>query len=186
MHANRGPQAGGLLQVRLHAILNQQIAGLAFKYGDGVAGEGQGGEALGRLGGGQQFDRQIVTLGALQHTRHDRAVGSSDLQEADSMVERPATTLLEVVPRRQGCLGQRHIVRVLKVRLPNDPRVSVRTASIMGRLETVNTQHAGAPLGQVEQRGTPDASQAHDQGVVVASGGCRVSGGRWRHAGCSP
>ena len=74
--------------------------------------------------------------------------------------------LLELAPERVRALDERHVARVLEVRLPDDPRDAVRRASLVGDVEPLDAQHALASAREVVERRAPHPADPDDDHVV--------------------
>ena len=81
-----------------------------------------------------------------QYSGNHHTIRRPHLQEARLMVQRFATNRCQFMPQTVAFQQQRHVLRVLKVRLPNDAGLAVRTATIVRRDKAVDADCAGARL----------------------------------------
>ena len=87
------------------------------------------------------IDAQAMLLRAPQYPRHHDAVGGACLQQADLMKEFLTGLLFELSPKLIGAKQKGNVVGVLKIGLPYDPRLAVRTALVVARWESVQGKH---------------------------------------------
>ena len=77
--------------------------------------------------------------------------------------------LLQLRPQAIAFQQQRHVVGMLEVRLPDDPRLPVRAAAVVRRGEAVDPQHAQPAARKLPQRRAAHAAGAQHDRVVASS-----------------
>ena len=124
--------------------------------------------------------------GAGPYAAEDLAVGRTNLQQADRIVERLVGQLFELVPQLKRPLHQRDVVGVLVIRLANQPALAMRAATVVARSKAIEPQRAGAPPRQVKQRRAADAAAAEHNGLslLANSAGLKVHSSHpsWKRA----
>src|SRR4051812_31415619 len=93
------------------------------------------------------------------------------------MKEPASGTSLEIGPELVGALYERHVARVLVVRLADDPGQSMRRAEGMGRREAIESDDAHAALCKVKERGAshrPEAENDDVGSVTHGEGHCAI------------
>src|SRR5579872_4319340 len=79
------------------------------------------------------------------------------------MIERLAASLRHVGPKIVGALEQRDVIRMLEVRLANQPSAPVRAAAVVTGGKAIDSHHFQASSRALLQRGTADATDSqHD------------------------
>lgn len=63
---------------------------------------------------------------------------------------------------------QRHIVRVFKISLPDDPRLSVRAAAVVSAGKAVEAEDRRSFPREMKRRCAPHAASAEDDCIVLA------------------
>ena len=72
------------------------------------------------VGGVEHFVREVVQFGTEPRAAHEHAILGPEHQSTGLPKERRAGLGLEFGPARVGVLHQRHVARILEVRLAND------------------------------------------------------------------
>ena len=97
-----------------------------------------------------------------------------------------AARRLQFTPALVGAAQQRHVRRVLGVSEPDDAADAMRRPSVVGDVETLQTQHAKAAACKLIHRRGAHRAHADDDDVVgtVGGHGCETGTGRtpcgWR------
>src|SRR5918992_138371 len=130
-----------------------------------VVGRIVGGPPTAHLVGREQLVRHIVLECAAARTADDRAVGRADHQSARLMEERAFRLALQLLPKLVRATDQRHVERVLEVRLADDARATVRRTERVWRRELVDAERADAAAGELVERRAPHGAQADDDDV---------------------
>ena len=73
---------------------------------------------------------------------------------------------LELAPQLVRAAEQRHVVGVLEVREPDDPREPVRGALLVEQVEALEPEDALAAAGEVVERRAPHSADSDDDDVV--------------------
>jgi hypothetical protein len=107
-----------------------------------------------------------VLLRALKHAAHNRAFRRTNLQQTHLVQQIDPGFRLHVAPQVIGPEKQRHVIRMLKIRLPDHPRLAVRAAAVVPTREAVDAEHFRPALGRVISRGAPHAAGAENDDVV--------------------
>ena len=106
---------------------------------------------------------QAVKAGRRQRSRHQGAVGRTDLGDAGGMKERLPGLDLEFPPQRVGAPQQRDVGRVLEIAQANDPGAAVRGAAVVAGRVAIEPEHAlAAPRQCMDGRAPHDAETADD------------------------
>ena len=116
--------------------------------------------------GRQSFDAQPVLLRTADHSANDRALRWADLQQAYLPQKALARDNFQLAPQLVGPQQQRHVVGVLEIRLPDDPRLAVRAAPVVAPCKPVDPQHPRPPPRQVIRGRAPHAARAEDDDIV--------------------
>ena len=74
---------------------------------------------------------------------------------------------LELAPQLVRAAEERHVVGVLEVREPDDPRQPVRGALLVEQVETLEPEDALAAAGEVVERSAPHSADSDDDDVVA-------------------
>jgi len=85
---------------------------------------------------------QAVKAGRRQRSRHQGAVGQTDLGDAGGVKERLPGRDLEFPPQRVGAPQQRDIGRVLEIAQANDPGAAMRGAAVVAGRVAIEPEHA--------------------------------------------
>jgi hypothetical protein len=102
-----------------------------------------------------------------QHTWNHVSFRGTHLNQPHLVKQSAPGKLLELVPQAIALDEQRHVVRMLEVRLTDHARVSMRAATIVRWIELVDAEDTGAASRKMEQRGTADSASSQHDGVVA-------------------
>ena len=163
----RAGRSGGV-EMCLHAILDEQVAGGRFEDADADScGTRRPGQRRSISAAESGSTGRLMLGRGTQHAGHDDAVRRARLRQADLVEQLSARLLLQLVPQPVAFEQQRHVIRVLEIGLADDARVAVRAAAIVRRMEAVDAEHAHAAARQMIQRGTAHAAGAEHDRVVA-------------------
>jgi hypothetical protein len=160
------------LELRGDARLRKEHAGARLAHRDRALRDPQRRVLRAGLGGAQPLVRQRMSLGAEQRAAHQRPARRTDHEPAGAEHERGAGLALERGPALICALHQRHVARILEVRLADDAALPVRRAEIVRRVEAVETEHALAARGELGERGAPHRAEPQDDRVERAAHAC--------------
>jgi len=172
LHAGleRGPSLLGSLCVRGDARLHEQIAGSAFMHHRPRLGHCEHRPAAAGLPRRESLDFEPMRGGRRKRTGDHGAVTRPRHHEPGFHQQPAAGAGLEVAPQSVGPLQERHVVGVLEVREPDEPRLAVRAALVVGDGKAVEAEHTLAARCEVTGGSTADAAEANDDNVECAHG----------------
>ncbi len=154
--------------VRLDAALGEQEAAVALEHELDLGRQAEGGEPARGLGSVDLLVREPVldarANGALEDPR-------AALERARDEEQLLAGVGLELPPELVRAEDERHVARVLEVRLADDPGEPVRRAALVRNLEALEPEHALPAAGEVVERRAPHAADSDDDDVVALAHG---------------
>lgn len=121
--------------------------------------------------------RKVVQPGAAERPFDERAVWSSDHQAARFTQQRCPGLAFQGAPELVGPLHQRHVGRMLEVRLADDSCLSVGGPESMRWRVAVEAEDAKTAAGQLERGRAAHCAEPGDDDVVSEVG---------RHSGAAP
>src|SRR5262249_78498 len=153
-------------RVRRDTLLDKKKTGLRFQDALIFVAELQRWKSSTNLTARKHFDRQVMLARGSAYPLHDAAAGAPHVQAVALSQQLPAVELLEVVPALEGPAHQRYVARVLVVGGADDPRLAVRTATVVANAELFQPQHADAAAGELETGRRAHAADANDDHIV--------------------
>ena len=108
--------------------------------------------------------------GRLERTGDHGAVARPRHHEPGFHQQLAACAGFEVAPQLVGPLQERHVVGVFEVGEPDEPRLAVRAALVVGDGKAVEAEHTLAARCEVTGGSTADAAEANDDNVECAHG----------------
>ncbi len=116
-------------------------------------------------GGVEKFVRQVPLAGRAQAAGDGRRLGPAEVEAAGERHQVGARAGLELVPELVGAQQQRHVRRVLEVRLPDDARPAVARPAVVRRPEALEPEHPLPPRREMGRRGAAHAAEPDDDHV---------------------
>src|SRR5262245_7912451 len=111
-----------------------------------------------------------MQMGGIEDSADDKAVGGSYLEQPNLMQQIDVRFLLELAPQLIRPKQQRHIIGMLKIRLPDHARFAVRAAAVVSAGELIDPQDVCTAPGELISRRASHAAGTEDDRVVVAHG----------------
>jgi len=146
---------------------NAKAADVTLMRGD-LGGVGrQGGQ---EVVGGEVLDGKMMLRGRLLHARDEPAAGRAETQAGALGQQVPAGALLQVVPALVGAADQRHVVGVLVVREPDDPRQTARRSERVAARKALESEHGRTTLREMKSGAAAVRAEARDDDVRVHAG----------------
>ena len=123
-----------------------------------------GGKAPRHLGAAQHLVLEVVLGARAENAVEDAVAALDDSGDAQELL---AGFGLELAPQLVRAAKERHVVGVLEVREPDDPRQPVRRALLVEQVETLEPEDALAAAGEVVERSAPHSADSDDDDVVA-------------------
>ena len=155
------------LDVRDDAPLGEEEPAVGLEHRQRVRLQPVGGVAPRHLGGVEHLVPQPVLLARAERAGEDHLLRRAGVDRAGHVQQLLSGRRLQLAPQLVGAAQQRHVVDVLVVGEPDDPRDAVRRALLVRNVEPLEAEHSPAAARQVVERGAAHAADADDDRVVA-------------------
>src|SRR6476659_1102652 len=125
------------------------------------------GKALRDLGSVQHLVADVVLRARAKDAVEDAVAAFDDPRHMEELFIRLG---FELAPQLVGSLEQRHVVGMLEVGEPDDPRQAVRRAMLMKQVEALESERALSAPGEVIERGASHPADSDHDDVVPIHG----------------
>ena len=161
-----GAGPGGEREVGGDGFLRDHQPGAALVQRDVARRRRHGRKPAADLRGVEQLMRQAPLLRAAQAAGHGPAVRAAHHHAPGQVHDHPAGGGLDLRPQLGRPQQQRHVRRILEVRLPGDPRAAVAGPFIVHGGVPLQPEHPQPPLGQPVRRGAAHSAEPGHDDVV--------------------
>ncbi len=155
-------RCAGELQVCLDATIGVQQACPRFEHGAHVAVGAKRGKPACDFSRAQIVDRQVVLRRTRASARDERSVRGADHQAAGLHEQPLPAHALQLVPARVRTLNQRHVLRMLEIRFPDDARLPGARTELMRRRKAVEADDLVPAPRKVKCGGASGGAEARD------------------------
>ena len=122
-------------------FLNQQIPGLLFEKSHHLVFSPKPRKSFLDFTTGNPFKRQSMGLCAGLHTRDQKTIRRAHLEQTHLVQQRLAGLLFKIEPALIRFAEERNVIRMFKIGLANNPRLSVGAPLIVGRMVSIDSEH---------------------------------------------
>src|SRR6516162_9112270 len=117
--------------MRGNTVLDFEVSGLGLEDNGEVVAKRETWKTKPGLGRSQPLDRQSMSLGRQQCSRDRLARGTSGDEKPNGMQQLPTRFALELIPEVVSPMEKGDVIRVLEIRLADDPCFAVGTAAVV-------------------------------------------------------
>src|SRR5689334_806792 len=107
----------------------------------------------------------MVCSGAGPRTGDQALIGFADAEHAGSVKESGSLLGAELIPEGASALCERYVVRMFGVSGPKNARIAGVTASIVGRIELNEPNHAHTPSCELAANKGTHSAESHNCGI---------------------
>ena len=152
------------VDMSLGACFDAEVAGVLLEDA-AVPRSGDDREARADVVLRQADVRQAVSFDALEHAADGRMVLRTEVQATDAFEEPPSRARFELAPEDVRPREQRHVARVLGVRLADDARLAGGAPAEARHVVLFHPDDRGSSCGEMRERGRPHTAHAEDEDV---------------------
>ena len=107
-----------------------------------------------------------MCTGAFKDACDHRVLGFTDIDQPSAVQQISATGFAQIIPQLIGKVQQRNVVAVLEIRPANDSGLSMRAASVVRRLKSIDSKYAHPCSGEFIKCCATDSARSDHDGIV--------------------